>query len=370
MVPADDRNGGMKTAATTARIATFEDFRTALSAYRLPSILLAALDMDLFTKVGNRSWTMAELAKALQVSERGLTILCRNLAMAGVLHKKGERYRNSRLGSTALNRRHSAYRGDYLDLLKSHWTDWTRLRESVQTGLPLDRDEPEESGYRRRFTWAMHHRTLERAPMIAAQIDLRYAKTLLDLGGGPGTYAMAFLARHPHLRAMVCDRPAALKVAKEIAATHKAGRRLSYLPLDFTQGSITGSYDVIWYSNVLHIYSPETNRAIFARALAALNPGGRFIIQDAFLHDREGLFPGEASLFAVSMLLFTEGGDTYSAAETARWLKDAGFGRIRPLRMKQETEDWEDGILEAVAPNSRPRTSTRPARSRGSSTRR
>lgn len=352
------------------RIATFEEFRAAVSAYRLPCILLAALEMDLFTKIGDQRWTMPELAKSLQVSERGLTILCRNLAMSGLLHKKGGVYWNSRLAATALNRMHRAHRGGYLDLLKSHWLDWTRLRESVRSGLPLDHDEPEEPDYRRRFTWAMHHRTLETAPKIAAQIELRGAHTLLDLGGGPGTYAMAFLAKNPRLRATVCDRPAALEVAKEIASTHKAGSRLSYLPLDFTKEKIPGLYDVIWYSNVLHIYSQDVNQAVFRRAAAALKPGGRLIVQDAFLHDREGLYPEEASLFAVSMLLFTEGGNTYSAAETGGWLKRAGLGRIRVLRIKKETEDWKDGILEAAAPGSRRETTVRPARSARSSRRR
>ncbi len=123
-------------------------------------------------------------------------------------------------------------------------------------------------------------------------------------------------------------------------------------------------YDVIWYSNVLHIYSPEENQAIFRRALAALTPGGRFIIQDAFLHDREGLYPIEASLFAVSMLLFTEGGNTYSALETAKWLKDAGFVAVRSLPIRKGTEDWEDGVLEASAPGPRPKATVRRTQSR------
>lgn len=362
MVLSADRGNGM-----TRRIATFDDFRDAVSAYRLPRVLLAGLELDLFTTVGKRTWTIAELAKELKVSERGLAILCRNLAMAGVLMKNGTTYKNSRLGATALNANHPAYRGSYLDLIKSHWTDWLRLLESVRSGLPIDHDVPDSPDWRRQFTWAMHHRTLETAPSIAAQVNVRQAKTLLDLGGGPGTYAMAFLAKNPHLRATVCDREAALDVAKEIAATHRAGRRLSYLPLDFAKASIPGTYDVIWYSNVLHIYSPEDNQAIFRRALAALTPGGRFIIQDAFLHDREGLYPAEASLFAVSMLLFTEGGNTYSATETMRWLKDAGFVQVKLLRVKKRMEDWEDGILEAVAPGSRPGRTVRRARLKGSS---
>ncbi len=352
-----------RTRIVTQRIATFDEFRDAVSAYRLPRVLLVALELDLFTIVGDRSWTIPDLAKELRVSERGLSILCRNLAAVGILQKKGASYKNSRLGATALNADHRAYRGGYLNLIKSHWADWIRLLESMRSGLPIDHDTPDSSDYRRQFTWAMHHRTLEIAPAIAAQISFAGSKTLLDLGGGPGTYAMAFLAKHPTLRATVCDREAALEVAKEIACTHKVRRRLSYLPLDFSGEPIPGTYDVIWYSNVLHIYSPEENQAIFRRAWAALRPGGRFIIQDAFLHDRKGLYPVEASLFAVSMLLFTRGGNTYSASETTRWLKEAGFISVKPIPLKEGTEDWEGGILEASVPGPRPKTTVRQTRS-------
>jgi len=351
----------------TPRISTFEEFRDAVSAYRLPRVLLAGLELDLFTVVGKRTWTIAELAKELKVSERGLAILCRNLAMAGLLLKKGMTYRNSRLGATALNATHPAYRGGYLDLIRNHWLDWCRLLESVRSGLPIDHDVPDSPDFRRRFTWAMHHRTLEAAPAIADELDLRGARTLLDLGGGPGTYAMAFCAKNPQLRATVCDRKAALDVAREIAATHRAGRRLSYVALDFTKEPIPRRYDVIWYSNVLHIYSPEDNQAILRRALAALTPAGRLIIQDAFLHDREGIYPAEASLFAVSMLLFTEGGNTYSATEVTKWLKHAGFARVALMKVTKRAEDWEDGILEAVAPAAEPRGTARRTGSGGSS---
>jgi SAM-dependent methyltransferase len=170
----------------------------------------------------------------------------------------------------------------------------------------------------------------------------------LDLGGGPATYALAFLARNRQLRATVCDRPAALEVAKEIAASHKAGDRLSYLSFDFMQEPIAGQYEVVWYSNVLHIYSAEENRGLFSKILRALTPGGRLIIQDAFLHDREGLFPAEASLFAVTMLLFTEGGNTYAIREIIDWLRQAGYVNVKPIRMKKKGEDWDGGLLQAM----------------------
>ena len=358
MVLPADRGSRMKLPITT-----FEEFRDALSGYRLPRVILTALELNLFTIICKHTWLLADLAREMKVSERGLSILCRNLAMAGLLHKAGNHYRNSRLAATALNADEPAYRGSYVHLMTKHANDWLRLAESIRSGEPLDKDEPEDPDYRCQFTWAMHYRTLETAPMIAGQLSLKGAKTLLDLGGGPGTYAMSFLAKNPGLRATVCDRPAALEVAKEIAATQKAGRRLSYLSLDFLKDEIPGRFDVIWYSNVLHIYSPEQNLDVFRRVRAALTDGGRFIIQDAFLHDRQGLYPEEASLFAVSMLLFTDTGNTYSIADTTVWLREAGFGAVNRVTMKKGKEDWEGGILEALVSPIRPKTHGRQIRS-------
>jgi SAM-dependent methyltransferase len=331
-------------------ITQFEEFREALVAYRLPRIIMSALELDLFTRIGTEAWSITELAKSLNVSERGLDILCRNLAACGLVKKRGSDYRNTAFSATELNRSHPRCRAAYLDLLKNQWSDWSRLTDSIRSGLPVDHGEPEEPDYRHRFTWAMHHRSVDVAAMVAAQVSVRGARSFLDLGGGPGTYALAFLKRNSALTATVCDRPAALEVAKKVASAEKAGKRLSYLPLDFMKESIPGQYDVIWYSNVLHIYSAEENRSLFGRILEALTPGGRLIIQDAFLHDREGLYPQEASLFAVTMLLFTERGNTYSLRETASWLHEAGYAAVKPIKMKRGKEDWDGGVLQALRP--------------------
>ncbi|MGE3154493.1 MAG: cyclopropane-fatty-acyl-phospholipid synthase family protein [Nitrospiraceae bacterium] len=329
-------------------IRTFEDFRVAVTEYRLPRLILTALELDLFTHIGTGIWSIPELAKQVSASERGLRILCRNLASAGLLIKKGDRYRNSRVGAVELNAKSPQYRQAYLELLREGWATWSRLTEAVRTGREVDPDtSPDDPVYRRQFTWAMHYRSVDTAPRVAAHVPLKGVKTLLDLGGGPGTYALEFLARQARLRATLCDRAPALEVAREIAATHKGGARLSYLPLNFMEAEVPGQYDVIWYSNVLHIYSPEENQALFKRLVPALNPGGRLIIQDAFLLDREGLRPTEANLFAGTMLLCTEQGDTYSLSETAGWLRQAGFRRIKSINVKRGTGDWEGGLLEA-----------------------
>ena len=346
-----------------ASLKSFDAFRDIIATYRLPRILFTALDLDLFTAMDTRAWTIPALARQLRVSERGLDILCRNLASAGVLVKQRQTYRNGPVAAATLNANSADYRGGYINLMRNQWTDWGKLTESVRSGRPVEDDaHQDDAAYRREFSWAMHHRSIDVAPGVAAQINLKGVTTLLDLGGGPGTYALEFLRRNPALHATVADRAPALDVAREIAGSAKHGCRLSYLPLDFLKEDIPDRYDVIWLSNVLHIYSAEENQRLFHSIARGLNPGGRVLVQDAFLVDSAGLWPPETNLFAVTMLLFTEAGNTYSVAETTTWLHKAGFDRVRPIPVKKGTGDWEHGLLEGTLAGGRRETRVRRAR--------
>jgi len=318
-------------------VRTFEHLRAAVNGYTYSRVILTALDLDIFSVLGGQSWTIRQLARALHASERGVDILCRNLASLGLLDVQNGRYKNSPLGATALNKKHPEYRGAYLSLLQRHWDEWSQLTDSVKSGKPLPDNEPiPEEEHRRAFTWAMHHRSRDMAPRIAKHIDLRGATTLLDVGGGPGTYTLAMLAKWPKLHGTVGDRPAALQVARAVARQHPAGKRLSYLPLDFMAEAIPGSYDVILLSNVIHIYGPGENITLLKKIKAALNPGGRVIIQDFFLWDKKGLRPIETNLFAITMLLHTDTGNTYTAQDVKKWMAKAGFRTVTTIPTSDE----------------------------------
>lgn len=332
----------------TYPIKTFDDFRNIALLYQYSRVILSALELDLFSVLGSRAWPIASLARRLKVSVRGLDILCRNLAALGLLVKKGSAYSSTPLARRDLNRHSPGYRAEYLDLIKNHWDDFAQLTDSVRTGRPIDADQPDTPAWRRRFTWAMHHRSREQAKRIARIVKLGEARTFLDLGGGPGTYAMAFLAENPHLCATVADRPAALQIARKIAATQPAQARLSFTPLDFMKDPLPGRYDIVWLSNVIHIYSPAQNRALFLKIRRALNPGGRLLIQDAFLTDRAGLYPIDTTAFALIMLLFTDTGNTYAVRDVMAWLRKAGYARSRLLPGAGTRKDGENGIIEGA----------------------
>jgi ubiquinone/menaquinone biosynthesis C-methylase UbiE len=330
----------------TYPIKTFDDFRNVVQLHQYSRIIMTALELDLFTAIGSRTSSVAALASKLNVSARGLAILCRNLAALGLLNKRGNTYRNSPLARVELNRKSSSYRGEYLDLVQTHRHDYEQLTASVRTGTPIDLDQDDDPKSRRSFTWAMHHRSREQARQVARRLNLGTARTLLDLGGGPGTYAIAFLAHNRSLRATVADRPAALKVAQEIAASHPGRSRLSFAAVDFMKDPLPGRFDVVWVSNIIHIYSPDENQALLKKIARTLNPGGRVLIQDAFLRDSEGLYPIDTTAFAVTMLLFTEHGNTYSVQAVREWLKRAGYRDVQELQGPGARKDGENGLVQ------------------------
>jgi len=331
---------------------SFDAFREMVYTFRLPRIVFSALELDLFNIMGDRTWTISQLARRCRTSQRGMGILCRNLASVGLLTVSKKGYGSSPFVKQFLQTQSPDFRGDYLALIQRQWQEWSQLTDIIRSGGPVESQESESPEYRRSFSWAMHHRSQEAAQQVAQQLSLTKAQSLLDLGGGPGTYALAFLQHNPKLHATVMDRPAALEVAKELAQQSSEGSRLSLQKGDFLKDKIAGTYDVVWYSNVLHIYSPAQNLRVFKKIRKVLKPAGRLLIQDTFLENSKGLRPLEANLFAVTMLLYTQAGNTYSGQEVSHWLTQASLIRPRMIRLKPGTGDWERKLLEARAPAS------------------
>ncbi len=327
-------------------VRTMDDFRDVVYTFRLSRVIATAMDLDLFTHMGSRFWTPKSLARTLKASERGVEILLRNLKTAGLLTQRGASYRTEKLGRTFLNRNSPDYQGAYLELVHRQWEDWARLTDSVRTGKPVESDGQDDPEYRRSFTWAMHQRSRRPAKEVAAQLDLTNAETLLDVGGGPGTYALEFLKNNSTLRAGIWDRQPALEVAREIAQPLRHGKRLSCYPGDLFENPVPGTFDVMWVSNVLHIFSPAENKTLFKKLKRALNPGGRILIQDTFLMNKPGCDALETNLFAVTMLLFTPTGNTYDVRDVQQWLKTSGLKKTKCLQLQKGTGDWDGVIIE------------------------
>src|SRR5262249_22654914 len=151
------------------------------------------------------------------------------------------------------------------------------------------------------------------APFLAARLDLAGRETLLDLGGGPGTFAFHFCKANPALKATVMDLQGTVEIGQELLKEEQdsARERVTFKIGDFFHATLGGPYNVVFVSHVIHGHADPLVRALLMRARDALAPNGLLIVHD-FFAEKAKTTPPFAALFALNMLISTDGGRTWS----------------------------------------------------------
>ena len=205
---------------------------------------------------------------------------------------------------------------------------WSQLSQAVVTGKPVrKRSSFGEAEERESFLMGMFNLAMQIAPQLVRQIDLEGRQHLLDLGGGPGTYAIHFCLANPRLRAPVYDLPTTQPFAIQTIDRFDLSDRITFTPGDYVEEDVTGTYDVAWLSHILHGEGPEVCKGVITKVASALEPGGLILIHDFILEDSfDGpLFP---ALFSLNMLINTDEGRSYSEAQITKMLDRVGVKEI------------------------------------------
>jgi SAM-dependent methyltransferase len=222
---------------------------------------------------------------------------------------------------------------------------WAQLDRAVLSGEPVRKSAVDADDDRREsFLMGMFNTAMGTAPQISEVIDLTGRTRLLDLGGGPGTYAIHFCKASANLQAVVYDLPETRPFAAKVVKQFGLSDRIDFMAGDFLTDPLPGSYDAIWISHILHAQSPEECHNLIQKAAAALEPDGLMIIHDFILDNTmDGpLFP---ALFALNMLAGTPSGQSYSEAQIIDMLSGAGIGAIERLPFCGPTES---GIITGI----------------------
>lgn len=294
--------------------------------YREAQILLTANRLGLFPLLAREALTADRLAEALDADPRGVRILCDALAAMGLLDKSRETYGPTALVFEYLLPDSPRSKVAMLRHTARLYERWGSLLDVVKTGRPVP-DEATDPRLRRggrAFSQAMADVGRLSAKATAEALDLTGATSLLDVGGGPGIYAIELARRWSELSTAVFDRAEVLEVARENVADAGLEDRVDLLPGDAFTDDLGGPWDAVLLSNLVHVYSAADNRRLVARCADALAPGGRLAIKD-FLLDEDRLTPAGGAIFAVNMLVSTEAGDCYTETEVRSWLGPAGL---------------------------------------------
>ena len=311
--------------------ADFQELMNLVRGFRPAKILMVATDLEMFNHL-EEFRTAPEIAALVQADPRAVGIILDALAALGLVTKEGERYLNGELTSKYLVQGKEDYRGAIVHHMHHTWWGWNELEGTVQRGHAdmekserwLDREPDPEKKWVRSFIWGMHAIARDLAPQVVSQLDLTGVQYLLDLGGGPATYAIAFTQASPTLKATVFDLPEPISIAQENVSRHNLTDRISTRAGNFLKDDIGSGYDFIWISQILHSHTEEQCRLIIGKAVKALNPGGQVAIQDFFLNDDQ-TSPLEAAMFSVHMLAVTPGGRSYTHREVAAMMEQAGL---------------------------------------------
>jgi SAM-dependent methyltransferase/predicted transcriptional regulator len=310
-----------------------EDIMTAARSFMQSRIVLTAAELDLFTIIHDSPIDAGTIAEKSGLDRRSLERVLDCLAALGFLMKGGGAYSLTEK-SERCSSKHPASVLPMLLHMNDLWPAWSELTEFVKKGQGSHPgpDRPTEGiEDRRAFIGAMHvvGRTLSEE--IAGYLDLTGYRKMLDIGGGSGTYTIAFLKRNPQMEAILFDLEEVIPMAKERLASDGLLDRVELAAGDFYSDDLPAGCDLALLSAIIHQNSRKQNRELYRKAFLALEPGGMLLIRDHIM-DEERTWPPEGTLFSINMLVVTSGGDTYTFDEVAKDLKEAGFIEVRLMK--------------------------------------
>lgn len=313
----------------TPALTSAADLIKTSNSYWVSCVIHAGVAHELFTALADKPLTSTEVANSRQLDQRAAAMLLDALSALHLLEKQNDHYSLQPQAARFLSKRSPEYIGHILMHHHHLMTYWSRLPEAVKKGESL-KDSiigTDDASVRESFLMGMFNLGSMLAPRVAEAVDLTGKKRLLDLGGGPGAYAIAFCQKNPELCAMVYDHPATRPFSEKQIANARLDKRIDFQDGNFHQDPLPGTFDVAWLSHILHSNSPQQSANILAKAVTSLEPGGLLLIQEFILDDQKNspLFP---TLFSLNMLLVTPKGQAYSESDLKALMLDAGLDNI------------------------------------------
>jgi ubiquinone/menaquinone biosynthesis C-methylase UbiE len=298
------------------------------------AVLLAAVELNLFTAIGRGDDTVETLAERTGYSARGLRILMNALAKMGFLERNGERYPLSPSAEQFLSIDSPSYFGNFV---QAHQGDvmrggWYQLARTVRSGKPPELTAESTDHFFAQLVDPLYTLSVPAAEVAAKAIcghPSRRNLRVLDIAAGSAVWSLAFARRDPHTRVTVADSPAVIeKVTRRFAARERVAEQYNYLPGDLRDVDFGESaYDVAILGHICHGIGAEGSKQLFGRVYRSLKSGGQLLIAE-IIPDEERREAHLPLLFAASMLAVTPEGDTFTLSEYRDWLQAAGFTQV------------------------------------------
>ena len=309
-------------------------------------VLLSAVEIELFTKLGANAMTGADLQLALGLHPRSNPDFFDTLVALHFLERDGDGpqalYRNTAETALFLDKNSPAFMGGFLEMANARlYPFWGDLTEGLRTGKPQNEvkhtgnsvfgelySDPERLEL---FMDAMSGISAGNARAFAEKFDFSRYQTMCDVGGATGQLSRFVAQRHPHMQCISADLPQATQIAERKIAAAGLADRVTAQPIDFFADPLPKA-DVITMSQILHDWNLEKKMHLIRAAYDALPPGGAFVVIESLIDDarRENAF---GLMMSLNMLIELGDAFDYTAADFFGWCREVGFTKFEVIHL-------------------------------------
>jgi len=300
-----------------------------LGAFRRTAAMRTAIELDVFTAIGEGPASASQIAKRCSASERGIKKLCNYLTMLGFLERKNGSYLQSRDSAAFLDRRSAAYLGASASEAVTG-EGFSRLTEAVRRGgtaLPSGGTLAPEHPVWVEFARAMAVPGMFLARMLAdcLQEPVDCPRKILDIACGHGLYGIELAKRNPRAEIFAVDWQQVLDIALDNAVKAGVSERFHSIPGDAHSVELGGGYDLALITNFL----PDlgSTEDLLKRTHSALGEDRRVALFELML-DEDQVSPPAAVELDLTLLATTPSGETRTASQLSELLRRAGFHRV------------------------------------------
>jgi hypothetical protein len=300
--------------------------------------LLSAVEMELFTELARHPETGEALRDRLGLHPRSSQDFFDALVALGFLERHDGVYRNTPSTDAFLDKHKPSYVGGILEMANHRlYSFWGGLTEALRTGqlqneaktgeVPffqaLYADPARLKGFLAAMTGLSHGANLA----IARQFPWHEHESFVDVGTAQGDLAVQIALANDHLTGVGFDLPEVAPVFEDYVERNGVQERLRFAAGDFFADELPNA-DVLLMGHILHDWGLDEKRTLIGKAHEALPEEGALIVYETIIDDDRSK-NAFGLLMSLNMLIETEHGFDYTAADCMAWMTDAGFRSTR-----------------------------------------
>ncbi|HLF34497.1 MAG TPA: methyltransferase [Cyclobacteriaceae bacterium] len=305
------------------------------SIYTTDLLVVAIGHLDFFSRIGESPSNIVAIRNKFQIKDRPADVMLTLFKSMGLIELKKDIYHLTDVARDYLTTKSPQSLVPYFSTLTER-AEVSKMLEVLRTGKPAGWSHKkgeelvlamENDEFAERFTSGMDSRGSYFAPGLTSAFDFSKFRSVLDIAGGSGKYAITIKEKFPGIRAGLLEKSPVDKVVRRMLKKKGLSSFIEVYEGDMFQSEFPIGFDIHLYSHVIHDWDIDEIRILAGKSRESLNPGGMIMIHDTHL-DKDKRGPLSVAEYSV-LVMFATPGKCYSVGEMEEILTSEGFKNIR-----------------------------------------